>query len=267
MNEIGFGSDAFELRLDFLFKPCADDQDFSTLAKNCEILRICVSHIRRQSLKPIIVSIRSQSLTQSFNIINFLDQGGKFVGNSDESLKYLKLAIKLAVEYIDVEAYDKKIRFHYFRNSFSNEQLSELKFLSNPCTKIISSHHFLDSISNNYDNIKNTIIKCKSIDVFILLIFIFYFKPFIVKVVITAFSFSDSLLLTSFQKPGLILLAMGKDGWISRMLNQTFTPVTHPALPFPAAPGQLSTAEIQKYRFEANLPPFNNNLLKNSFQV
>jgi len=37
-----------------------------------------------------------------------------------------------------------------------------------------------------------------------------------------------------------IALAMGAEGRMSRVLNVVLTPVTHPALPSVAAPGQLS---------------------------
>ena len=38
----------------------------------------------------------------------------------------------------------------------------------------------------------------------------------------------------------------------SRVLNPRFTPVTHPSLPFVAAPGQLSTLEIMDERKKRN---------------
>jgi hypothetical protein len=41
-----------------------------------------------------------------------------------------------------------------------------------------------------------------------------------------------------------IALAMGAAGRMSRVLNSLFTPVTHAALPFAAAPGQLSVEDI-----------------------
>ncbi|EOD40214.1 Pentafunctional AroM protein, partial [Emiliania huxleyi CCMP1516] len=45
-----------------------------------------------------------------------------------------------------------------------------------------------------------------------------------------------------------IALAMGPFGRMSRVLNATLTPVTHPLLPAAAAPGQLSVAEITAVR-------------------
>ena len=46
------------------------------------------------------------------------------------------------------------------------------------------------------------------------------------------------------EKP-LIAIQMGRKGQLSRIQNNFLTPVSHPALPFKAAPGQLSAAEIR----------------------
>jgi pentafunctional AROM polypeptide len=43
----------------------------------------------------------------------------------------------------------------------------------------------------------------------------------------------------------LIAINMGEKGKLSRVLNGFMTPVSHPNLPFKAAPGQLSAAEIR----------------------
>jgi len=55
--------------------------------------------------------------------------------------------------------------------------------------------------------------------------------------------FKDKV-LESYNKP-MIALNMGSAGKLSRILNGCLTPVSHPALPFKAAPGQLSAAEIR----------------------
>jgi 3-dehydroquinate dehydratase, type I len=44
----------------------------------------------------------------------------------------------------------------------------------------------------------------------------------------------------------LIAINMGDSGQLSRILNGFMTPVSHPSLPFKAAPGQLSAAEIRR---------------------
>ena len=74
----------------------------------------------------------------------------------------------------------------------------------------------------------------------------------IVKLVGTAKSTSDNLALASFAaehttKP-LLAINMGAQGQMSRILNPTLTPVTHPLLPSRAAPGQLSLVQINTAR-------------------
>jgi pentafunctional AROM polypeptide len=48
------------------------------------------------------------------------------------------------------------------------------------------------------------------------------------------------------QKTPMIAMNMGKAGKLSRVLNRFLTPVSHPALPFKAAPGQMSAADIRR---------------------
>ena len=44
-----------------------------------------------------------------------------------------------------------------------------------------------------------------------------------------------------------IALCLTPAGALSRVLNSRFTPVTHDALPSPAAPGQLTAETILRY--------------------
>jgi pentafunctional AROM polypeptide len=74
----------------------------------------------------------------------------------------------------------------------------------------------------------------------------------IIKIVGKANTITDNFTLRQFAAsvtgPGfkpLIAINMGAEGQISRILNKTFSPVTHPLLPNKAAPGQLSVAQIQ----------------------
>jgi pentafunctional AROM polypeptide len=75
----------------------------------------------------------------------------------------------------------------------------------------------------------------------------------IIKIVGKANTLDDNIALQRFvtrassavdAKP-IIAINMGVEGQLSRILNTTFTPVTHPLLPTRAAPGQLSFVEIQ----------------------
>jgi pentafunctional AROM polypeptide len=60
------------------------------------------------------------------------------------------------------------------------------------------------------------------------------------------------------QKTPMIAMNMGKAGKLSRVLNRFLTPVSHPALPFKAAPGQMSAAEIRRgLALLGDLDPYN----------
>ena len=75
----------------------------------------------------------------------------------------------------------------------------------------------------------------------------------VIKLVGTARKMEDNFdlsrfkakILASHKKP-VIALNMGHVGRLSRILNGFLTPVSHPVLPFRAAPGQLSAAEIRR---------------------
>jgi len=59
------------------------------------------------------------------------------------------------------------------------------------------------------------------------------------------YDFASRVNSSRTAKP-LIAINTGLQGMTSRILNATFSPVSHPLLPFKAAPGQLSFAEIQR---------------------
>jgi len=74
----------------------------------------------------------------------------------------------------------------------------------------------------------------------------------IIKLVGVARSLEDNFTLAKFKSEmeashgvPIIALNMGILGKLSRVLNGFMTPVSHPALPFKAAPGQLSAADIR----------------------
>lgn len=74
----------------------------------------------------------------------------------------------------------------------------------------------------------------------------------IIKLVGLAKAVEDNFSLAKFKSDmiaahatPLIAINMGEKGKLSRILNSFMTPVAHPDLPFKAAPGQLSAAEIR----------------------
>ncbi len=71
----------------------------------------------------------------------------------------------------------------------------------------------------------------------------------VAKVITRATCLEDNMLLRAAAKAAnlaipVIAIAAGTEGKLSRVLNGVLTPVTHPKLPVPAAPGQLSVQEI-----------------------
>jgi pentafunctional AROM polypeptide len=205
------GSDAVELRVDLLVDPTSNNgiPTLDFLQKQVALLRSAVS-------MPLIFTIRTMS------------QGGRFPDNGhDEALALYKAAIRMAVEYVDLEI------------QFPTELLqivSEGKGFS----KIIASHHDpagrLSWRNGGWVQYYNKALQYGDI----------------IKLVGVANSIEDNFALVKFKSDmmaahdtPLIAINMGEKGKLSRVLNGFMTPVSHPALPFKAAPGQLSAAEIR----------------------
>jgi pentafunctional AROM polypeptide len=75
----------------------------------------------------------------------------------------------------------------------------------------------------------------------------------VIKLVGVAKTLDDNTALRKFKtwaeqahETPLIAINMGDTGQLSRILNGFMTPVSHPSLPFKAAPGQLSATEIRR---------------------
>lgn len=200
------GVHAVELRVDLL-----ESQSIDFVSDQ-------IGYLRMRTTLPIIFTVRTKS------------QGGQFSDDAhDEYLRLNLHAIKMGIEYIDVElSQPSSIQQELFNNRRE--------------TFIISSHH--DS--------QGKIEWGPAWEPF-------YFDACrvgdIVKFVGFANSFEDNLKLERFReahlspqcKP-LICLNMGYKGQLSRVLNTYLTPVTHEALPYAAAPGQLSICQINKLR-------------------
>ncbi|KAL6885374.1 pentafunctional aromatic polypeptide [Trichoderma longibrachiatum] len=197
--------DAVELRVDLL-----KDQQPQAVMKQ-------VSLLRHLTGKPIIFTVRSES------------QGGKFPDdNSELRLALYRLALRMGVEYLDLEV------------TLSDEVLQHVRE-SRRHTVIITSHHdpagALSWKNASWISAYNRALQYGDV----------------IKLVGTARSIEDNFDLIRFksrmlaaQPTPIIALNMGSAGKLSRVLNGFLTPVSHPALPFKAAPGQLSAAEIRQ---------------------
>lgn len=176
-----------------------------------------ISELRSAAQLPVIFTLRTVS------------QGGRFPDNAhDDALSLYKVALRMGVELIDLEI------------TWPERILSTVTEGKNR-SRIIASHHDPEGkLSwNNGSWIP------------------FYNKALqwgdIIKLVGVARSVEDNYELAKFkaerlaaQTTPIIALNMGAKGKLSRVVNRFLTPVSHPDLPFKAAPGQLSAAEIRR---------------------
>ncbi|KAH6877356.1 Shikimate dehydrogenase [Thelonectria olida] len=203
--QVVVGSDAVELRVDLL-----RDRSVDSIVRQ-------VSLLRSLARIPIVFTLRTES------------QGGKFPDEAyEEGLGLYRLALRLGIEYIDVEM------------TLPEDIIKAVtEFRGN--SRIIASHHDpLGTLSwKNASWVP------------------FYNRALqygdIIKLVGIARTQEDNFDLAKFktrmlaaQKTPIIAMNMGKEGKLSRVLNKFLTPVSHPALPFKAAPGQMSAAEIRR---------------------
>ena len=200
------GSDAVELRVDLL-----EDQSVEFVTTQVSLLRSAAGNV------PMIFTIRTAS------------QGGRFPDDShDHALALYRAAIRLGVEYIDLE-------------------MTMPDFVVQTVTKekgsswIIASHHDPNS-KLSWKNGGWTPYFNKALQ-----------YGDVIKLIGVAQSMDDNFAVAAFKskmlaahKKPMIALNMGGLGKLSRVLNGFLTPVAHPELPFAAAPGQLSAREIRQ---------------------
>ncbi|KAI9809469.1 MAG: 3-dehydroquinate dehydratase (3-dehydroquinase) [Pycnora praestabilis] len=211
MKKVTVGSDAVELRVDLLKDPRAQNG-----IPSAEFLIEQIALLRCAVAVPIIFTIRTRS------------QGGQFPDAAhNEALELYKLAVRLGLEFIDLE-----ITFpeHLLRAVTENKGISS----------IIASHHDPQGRLSWNDGswIPHYNKSLQFGDV--------------IKLVGVAAKAQDNYALAEFKAWAekardvpVIAINMGPKGKLSRILNSFMTPVSHPALPAKAAPGQLSAAEIR----------------------
>jgi pentafunctional AROM polypeptide len=213
MSDLTTGVDAVELRVDLLRAPDALGAIPSQAYVTAQL-----AALRRATSLPIIFTVRTVS------------QGGAFPDNSEKDVfELLGLALRFGVEYIDVEI------------SASERLITELAARKG-CSQIIASwHDWSGKMKWNEDVVRSKYALASRLGD-------------IVKIVGKADTLQDNFALHDFvakanlqrgAKP-IIAINMGVEGQMSRILNATLSPVTHPLLPSKAAPGQLSFAQIQK---------------------
>lgn len=200
------GSNAVELRVDLL-------EDLSPESVGNQI-----SLLRSATKLPIVFTVRSES------------QGGRFKwASEDEILPLYRTAMRIGVEYVDLEM------------GLSDSTIRAILEMRGGSTRVIASHHDpkgeLSWKNGGWQSWYNRALEYGDI----------------IKLVGVARKMEDNFSLAHFRdrmfaahgRP-MIALNMGTIGQLSRILNRFLTPVSHPDLPFKAAPGQLSAAEIRR---------------------
>lgn len=215
LEEVTCGSDAIELRVDLLVDPRAQDG-----LPTEEFLVEQVALLRAATPLPLIFTLRSTG------------QGGRWPEEKvAQALALYRVGLRMGFDFVDLEL-------------TAPEEVRQLVLTHRRLCNIIASHHdpkaqlswseesgdwvpFFDQAREYGD---------------------------IVKLIGVARTSQDNDDLKAFKKrvaleyPGVPFIAMnmGDAGKMSRVNNGFMTPVSHPALPSKAAPGQVSAAEIRK---------------------
>ncbi|KAK7052287.1 Pentafunctional AROM polypeptide [Favolaschia claudopus] len=214
IDELTQGVDALELRVDLL----SDMTSFGGSIPSKSYVQDQIAALRRSTSLPFIFTIRTVS------------QGGAFPDSAEkEGFELLKLALALGIEYLDVEL------------SLPEPMIRELVSRKGHSKIIASWHDWSGNMKWDGPVVKEKYAAADAVGD-------------IIKIVGKANSLRDNFALAEFvmeanSKPNakpILAINMGSQGQMSRILNPTFSPVSHPLLPTKAAPGQLSFAEIQR---------------------
>jgi pentafunctional AROM polypeptide len=217
IDDITAGVDAIELRVDLLAedgKPVAAPK-----VPAAEYVALQLAALRQRTGLPIVFSVRTHS------------QGGMFPDNqADAYFALLDLAVQLGCEYIDLEV------------GFPEDRLAAFVARKSHSHVIASWHNWSGSMAwDGAEAREKHALAVQYGDV--------------AKLVGKANTMADNFALRGFVARAaaesdvpLLAINMGAAGQLSRVLNTVLSPVTHPALPVRAAPGQLSFAELQQAR-------------------
>ncbi|KAI7160263.1 Pentafunctional AROM [Hortaea werneckii] len=214
LPEVTVGVDAVEMRADLLVDPKSQDgiagEDF--LAQQIALLRASTT-------LPLIFTLRTKS------------QGGKFPDDDPKRARELyRVALRMGFDFVDLEL-------------TAPQEVKDFVLSHRKMCAVIASHHDPKgelSWDEDEEEWGRLFEEARS-------------YGDIVKLVGVAKKSEDNDYLKAFKKsrreiyPDLPVIAMnmGDIGKMSRVTNGFMTPVSHPALPSKAAPGQVSAAEIR----------------------
>lgn len=217
IEELTAGADAIELRVDLLRSPKGFDK-LGAYVPPALYVSSQIAALRRTTTLPIVYTVRT------------IAQGGSFPDDAEqEAFDLLGLAIRLGVEYIDVEI------------TWPEKRIVDLTTRKGASQIIASWHEWTGKMKWSETIVKEKYELASRLGD-------------IVKIIGKANNLTDNFALFDFvsrmgntdnAKP-LIAINMGVEGQLTRVLNATFSPISHPLQPVKAAPGQLSFVEIQR---------------------
>ncbi|TFK19609.1 Shikimate dehydrogenase [Coprinopsis marcescibilis] len=217
IDELTEGVDALELRVDLL-RSAKNYESLGDAIPSIAYVSEQISALRRVTTLPIVFTVRTKS------------QGGQFPDSAEkEALEVLNAGLRLGIEYLDVEI------------SLPKKQVAQLVARKGSSLIVASWHDWSGAMKWDGPVVKEKYDEANQIGD-------------IIKIVGKANTIQDNFALHKFvesvtsspdSKP-TIAINMGGEGQMSRILNTTFTPVSHPLLPNKAAPGQLSFKQIQQ---------------------
>jgi shikimate-5-dehydrogenase/3-dehydroquinate dehydratase type I len=230
--------DAMEYRTDLLKYR---DSRFDVIYGMQLIRRYCRPHVVRvpalpfgrtilEDVVPIVYTVRTQNQAGTFPD----DEGG-----INQMFQMLEWGLRGGVEVLDVES-----AWDIEKTSYLMDKAEE-RYSS----QILGSHHVVGKEVTTEDAVE-LFVQCAMNG-----------RAHGAKVVLSIDSedkdrmaYEASLIATEFAASSgdpvipNISLILGEVGQFSRIINLPFTPVTHQSLPFPAAPGQLTSSEIMTTR-------------------
>ena len=213
-SDILTGIDAVELRVDLL-SPHGPAKQPNIPPREYVIQQL--AQLKHITSLPVVYTVRT------------ITQGGAFPDKAhDELISLLELGLQMGAEYIDVET------------TLPHPKIQKLTARKGASKLLASYHDWSGNLRWSGTEIEAIHTTASSLGD-------------IVKIVGKANSLEENMELREFAKkvkktsPGkpIIAINLGEQGQLSRILNETFTPVTHSQLPVAAAPGQLSFSQIQ----------------------
>ncbi len=187
-----------------------------------EYIRLQIATLRSLTSLPIVFTVRSAA------------EGGRFDGGADEAARMLLTAARCGVDFVDVEV-----------TRFPSDAFDKL-VKACVASRVIASFHTPPGESASMASLRRVAHELATVG------------AHVAKLAALVVSAEEALAVHSlaaevsreYSKP-FISVAMGRTGAISRLLCPV-TFVTHPSLQ-PAAPGQLTAAQIQKLRADVGI--------------